>query len=257
MGKTVSENGINLIKKWEGLYLKSYYDCVGVITIGWGITNADKSITGTSIHKGMTISRETAERWLRDSRNKKYLPKVLKYDGKYNFNQNQLDALVSFAYNIGSIDQLTANGTRSIATIAKKILEYNKAGGRYVKGLAERRRDEYNLFIKPCSESMPSVSSSVSSTTLVKQHYSGTYPVLPDRGYFKEGDGITTLTDYPTQIKRVQKLVNWALDINLTADGKYGAKTADAVEKLQKKFKLPVNGCFGEKCLEKCKELKK
>lgn len=254
MGKTVSENGINLIKKWEGLYLKSYYDCVGVITIGWGITNADKSITGTSIHKGMTISRETAERWLRDSLNKKYLPKVLKYDDKYNFNQNQLDALVSFAYNIGSIDQLTANGTRSIATIAKKILEYNKAGGRYVKGLADRRKDEYNLFIKPCS-STSSTNTITSAST--KNHYTGTYPVLPDRGYYKEGDGITTLTDYPTQIKRVQKLVNWALGINITVDGKYGAKTADAVKKLQQKFKLSVNGCFGEKCLEKCKELKK
>lgn len=257
MGKTVSENGINLIKKWEGLYLKSYYDCVGVITIGWGITNADKSITGTSIHKGMTISRETAEKWLRDSLNKKYLPKVLKYDGKYDFNQNQLDALVSFAYNIGSIDQLTANGTRSIATIAKKILEYNKAGGRYVRGLAERRRDEYNLFVKPCSKTSSKSSTPKSTSTSEKKHYAGTYPVLPDRGYFKEGDGITTLTDYPTQIKRVQKLVNWVLNINLTADGKYGTKTADAVEKLQEKFKLPVNGCFGEKCLEKCKAYKK
>lgn len=254
MGKTVSENGINLIKKWEGLYLKSYYDCVGVITIGWGITNADKAITGTSIHKGMTISRETAEKWLRDSLNKKYLPKVLKYDSKYNFNQNQLDALVSFAYNIGSIDQLTANGTRSIATIAKKILEYNKAGGRYVKGLADRRKDEYNLFIKPCS-STSSTNTITSAPT--KKHYTGTYPALPDRGYYKEGDGITTLTDYPTQIKRVQKLVNWALDIDITVDGKYGTKTADAVKKLQQKFKLSVNGCFGEKCLKKCKELKK
>lgn len=254
MGKTVSENGINLIKKWEGLYLKSYYDCVGVITIGWGITNADKSITGTSIHKGMTISRETAEKWLRDSLNKKYLPKVLKYDGKYDFNQNQLDALVSFAYNIGSIDQLTANGTRSITTIAKKILEYNKAGGRYVRGLAERRRDEYNLFVKPCSKA--STPKSTPSTS-VKKNYTGTYPVLPDRGYYKEGDGIITLTDYPTQIKRVQKLVNWVLSIDLATDGKYGKKTADAVEKLQEKFKLPVNGCFGEKCLEKCKAYKK
>lgn len=90
-----------------------------------------------------------------------------------------------------------------------------------------------------------------------KQYYTGTYPALPKRGYYRRNDGKEFLKDYTTQIKRIQRLVNWALDANLTEDGIYGQKTFEAVKKLQQKFKLPVNGCFGEKCLEKCKELKK
>lgn len=150
----ISENGINLIKKWEGLYLKAYRDCVGVWTIGYGIVSSDKDITGTTIKKGMTISKATAEKWLREALDKKYAPKVMKYDDKYHWNQNQFDALVSFCFNIGNIDGLTADGTRSIDTISKKILEYCKAGGKYVKGLYDRRKDEHKLFITPCKPSI-------------------------------------------------------------------------------------------------------
>ena len=71
----------------------------------------------------------------------------MKYNSKYKWNQNEIDALVSFAYNIGSIDGLTANGTRSRATIAAKILEYNKAGGKVYRGLTRRRKAERKLFL--------------------------------------------------------------------------------------------------------------
>lgn len=79
--------------------------------------------------------------------NKKYLPKIMKYNSKYKWNQNEIDALVSFAYNIGSIDALTANGTRSRATIAAKMLQYNKAGGKVLNGLTRRRKAERELFL--------------------------------------------------------------------------------------------------------------
>ena len=71
----------------------------------------DRSITGTNIVKGLQINQATANDWLRRSVDAKYGPKVDKYS-KYNWTQNEFDALVSFAYNIGSIDQLTASGTR-------------------------------------------------------------------------------------------------------------------------------------------------
>lgn len=151
MAKKISKTGLNLIKEFEGCYLKAYKDPVGVWTIGYGITNSDKSITGETIRSGLEISQKTADKWLEDSLNKKYTPLVLKYDDKYNWNQNELDALVSFAYNIGSIDQLTAKGTRSRSTIASKILQYNKAGGRELRGLTRRRRAEHDLFVKPYS----------------------------------------------------------------------------------------------------------
>ena len=146
---SVSQTGIDLVKHFEGCRLEAYQDEVGVWTIGWGITNADKSITGTTIKRGLKISQATAEKWLEESLNRKYLPKVMKYDTRYNWNQNEIDALTSFAYNIGSIDQLTANGSRSRATIAKKMLEYNKAGGSVYRGLVRRREAEQKLFLTP------------------------------------------------------------------------------------------------------------
>lgn len=148
----VSKTGIDLIKHFEGCRLEAYQDEVGVWTIGYGITNSDKSITGTIIKKGLKISESTAEKWLEESLNKKYLPLVMKYDTRYNWNQNEIDALVSFAYNIGSIDQLTANGSRSRETIASKMLEYNKAGGTVYNGLVRRRKAEQELFLKPVEE---------------------------------------------------------------------------------------------------------
>lgn len=150
--KKISVKCLALIKEFEGCHLTAYRDEVGVWTIGYGITNADKSITGTTVKRGLKISQETAEKWLEKALNKKYLLKVMKYDTRYGWNQNELDALVSFAYNIGSIDQLTANGSRSKATIADKMLEYNKAGGKVYRGLTRRREAERKLFLKPMEE---------------------------------------------------------------------------------------------------------
>lgn len=145
----ISKTGIDLIKEFEGCHLTAYRDEVGVLTIGYGITDSDKSITGTTIKSGLRISQATADKWLEEALSKKYLPLVMKYDTRYNWNQNEIDALVSFAYNIGSIDQLTANGSRSRATIAAKMLEYVKAGGVTYNGLVRRRKAERELFLKP------------------------------------------------------------------------------------------------------------
>ena len=126
----ISDNGLSLIKKFEGCRLTAYQDAVGVWTIGYGTTNADKAITGISIRQGLRISQETADEWLRQSVDKKYGPKV----------DNEFDTLVSFAYNIGSIDGLTASGSRSKEEIADKIQAYNKAGGKVLSGLIRRRQ---------------------------------------------------------------------------------------------------------------------
>lgn len=148
----ISKKGLELIKSFEGCRLTAYKDVVGVWTIGYGTTNADKSITGKTLKEGVTIDQKTADEWLEKSVNRKYSSSVMKYDNIYHWNQNQFDALVSFAYNIGSIDQLTAKGTRSIAQISVKILEYNKAGGNVLKGLVRRREAEKKLFDTPVED---------------------------------------------------------------------------------------------------------
>ena len=141
-----SQTGLQMIEIFEGLRLSAYFDSAKVATIGYGHTG---TVNGTPVHAGMTITIAEAESLLAQDLSKAEA-EVNKYS-KYNFNQNQFDALVSFAYNIGSIKQLTANGKRSIATIASKIPEYNHAGGKVNNGLTQRRRKEQLLFNTPCA----------------------------------------------------------------------------------------------------------
>jgi GH24 family phage-related lysozyme (muramidase) len=68
--------------------------------------------------------------------------------GNYQWTQEQIDALTSFAYNIGSIDQLTANGTRSNRQIADAMVLYNRAGGVPMNNLINRRRIEREKFLR-------------------------------------------------------------------------------------------------------------
>ena len=147
-----SQNGINVIKKFEGCRLEAYRCPAGKPTIGYGHT--------AGVKMGQKITQVQAESFLKDDL-VKYEKLVNKYDAKYRFNQNQFDALVSFAYNIGSIDQLTANGTRSISAIAEKIPAYNKAGGRTLSGLTERRKAERALFMQPVREQKPIQAASI------------------------------------------------------------------------------------------------
>ena len=235
-----SSRGIQLIKSFEGCRLTAYKDAVGIYTIGWGITSADKAITGKTIVKGLKITQPQAEKWLIESLKRKYEPLVEKYEKIYHWNQNQFDALVSFAYNIGSIDQLTNEGKRDKQTIARKILEYNKSGGKVLKGLIRRRKAEHDLFCEPMIVGYP-----------------GYFPELPKRGWYIKGDGITTNVNLKGQIKRVQRVLNWVLNADLVVDGMYGEKTVAAVKKLQKMAELTVNGKFGDKCLAICKDYKK
>ena len=143
----ISQKGLNLIKEFEGCKLEAYKCPAGVWTIGYGTTDSDYSITKTKIKAGLKISKQKAETWLRQSVNKKYSPKVNKYNNKYHWTQNEFDAMVSFAYNLGSIDQLTANGKRTKKDIAQKMLLYNKAKGKVLPGLTRRRKAEQKLFL--------------------------------------------------------------------------------------------------------------
>lgn len=137
-----SQNCLNIIRKYEGRYITAYKCAAGVWTIGYGHT--------VGVKKGDTITPLQAEQYL-VADVVRFEIKVDKYMDKYNFNQNEFDALVSFAFNVGSIDQLTANGTRSREKIAEKILEYVYAGGRRLSGLERRRKEEHDLFVKPCA----------------------------------------------------------------------------------------------------------
>lgn len=135
-----SQNGLNLIKSFEGCRLVAYkaVSTEKYYTIGYGHYGAD-------VTKGMRITQSQADAYLiRDLA--KFEAKVNKYQSVYNFNQNQYDSLVSFAYNVGSIDGLTNNGKRTIAQISAKFTAYNKSGGKVLTGLTKRRNAEKKLF---------------------------------------------------------------------------------------------------------------
>lgn len=126
--------------EWEGFCNKAY-KCVATekyYTIGFGHYGKDVS-------KGMCISRADAKKLL-ESDLRAFESKVEKYNDVYHWSQNQFDAMVLFAYNVGSIDKLTNNGKRSIEEISKKMLEYNKSGGKVLTGLTNRRIKEQAIF---------------------------------------------------------------------------------------------------------------
>ena len=75
---------------------------------------------------------------------------VLRYDKIYHWSQNEFDALVSFAYNVGSIDGLTSKGSRSREQIAYFMRKYVKGSdGKTLEGLVRRREKERELFLTP------------------------------------------------------------------------------------------------------------
>ena len=134
----ISVRGMALIKQWESCRLEAYDDGTGTWTIGWGHT--------AGVKPGDTCTQAQADAWLLEEVTR-FNNHVNGYDDTYHWTQNEEDALTSFAYNIGNIDQLTANGTRTKAEIADKMLLYVNAGGKYMEGLARRRKQERALFL--------------------------------------------------------------------------------------------------------------
>jgi len=162
----------DLIKLFEGLRLRAYRDPVGKPTIGFGHTQG--------VRMGDVITEEQAYILL-DLDMMPIIKKLESYDSKYHWNENEFNALLSFAYNlgVGSIDQVTANGTRTKAEIASKMLLYYNAGGKRLEGLARRRQKEHDLFIKPVTNT--GITEQTTISEIVDLVYSGFFGNGEDR----------------------------------------------------------------------------
>lgn len=136
----INEKGLDIIKYFEGCRLSAYRCPAGVLTIGYGHTRGVK--------QGDKITQEQAEQYLKEDL-KVFETHVMSFNDKYNWSNNEFSALVSFAFNIGSITSLTARGTRSKEEIADKMLLYDYAGGKRLPGLGARRETERELFLTP------------------------------------------------------------------------------------------------------------
>ena len=196
----ISKSGLNFIKKWEGgpwLQAKRF-GLERYLSIGYGHYGPDVKI-------GQTITQTEAEALLKkDVQNAVNHVNYMNNKYAYNFNQNEFDALVSFAYNIGSINQLTANGTRSKKVIAEKMLLYVKSCGVTLQGLVNRRKAENKLFLTKVTANVPVNESpktkKKSNTTIAKEVIKGLW-----------GNGVTRkkrLTEAGYNYTEIQKLVN-------------------------------------------------
>lgn len=137
----VSQNGLNLIKEFEGCRLTAYKPVPWekMYTIGWG-------------HYGVTAgtvwTQAQADSQLEIDVNNKYAPMVDAYV-KGKANQNEFDALVSLAYNCGNVFVADCWAPFSHSYVAGMIPKYRNAGGQVLQGLVRRRQSELNLFNKP------------------------------------------------------------------------------------------------------------
>jgi lysozyme len=144
----------SLIKSFEGEYLDAYLDPVGIPTIGYGtIYNYDAK---RQVQLGDKIDKDTAIRFLR-TECAKIIPQIKKLI-RVPINQNQLDALTSFVYNvgIGALRNSTLlkllNEGKPKTEVAEQFLRWNKATNPQgilitLPGLTRRRKAEKDLFL--------------------------------------------------------------------------------------------------------------
>ena len=132
-------NLVEFVMEYEK-FSSTAYDDFKQISIGYGTKASSKNQTITE-----TEAKKLLEKDL-DAARKTVLK--LKETAGYDWNENQVDALTSFTYNLGAgnLRKLTENGTRGDEEIADMLPEYKYAGGKVRDGLIKRRAAELKLF---------------------------------------------------------------------------------------------------------------
>ena len=146
--KRVDDKCIDLILSFEGVSLVPYVCPAGVITIGAGTT---RYYNGVKVSMSdLPITKEKAIEYLmHDLHQFELAVDAMAVD---TVTQNQFNALVSFAYNLGStalkgstlLKKVNANPNDP--TIAQEFLRWNRAAGKVLKGLTRRREAESALY---------------------------------------------------------------------------------------------------------------
>lgn len=145
----ISPRGIDLICAFEGLRLKAYDDGIGVWTIGFGTTVYPNRI---KVKKGDRCTEAQAKSYM--AYDLKQFERAISSAVTVHINQNQFDALVSLAYNIGvnAFNQSTLIKKLNCAddrAAADQFDVWVNAGGKRMQGLVNRRKVEKKLFEKP------------------------------------------------------------------------------------------------------------
>lgn len=140
----ISESGLDLIKEFESFAAKKYICPAGKQTIGYGHV----ILQGESLE---TITKDDAESLLMRDLEKFEIGVLSLVTSKVN--QNQFDALVSFAFNCGvaalkSSTLLKKLNAGDFLGAADEFLKWCKGGGKTLPGLVRRRKEERALFLK-------------------------------------------------------------------------------------------------------------
>ena len=137
----ISENGLELIKKFEGCETTAYQDSVGVWTIGFGHTKG--------VEEGQTCSIEDAESMLADEMDEYegYINNMVKVE----LQQHEFDALVAWVYNLGPTNlgestMLKVLNGGQFDRVPDEMNRWTRAGGEILEGLVRRRQAESFMF---------------------------------------------------------------------------------------------------------------
>ena len=213
--RKIGQAGLALIKQFEGCWLAAYQCSAGVWTIGYGHT--------AGVHKGMKITQAQAEEYLKHdvAKFEKYVnnPSYVPFTDK--LNQNQFDALVSFAFNLGQGNVKKLCTGRVMNQIPSAMQQYCKAAGKTLPGLQRRRKAEAALYNKRAE------SYTGATTTTVKE---------------TEDYNMNT-------IKKGSKgnaVKVWQIIIGTTPDGNFGSGTETSTKTWQKNHGLTADGIVGK-----------
>lgn len=210
--RKIGQAGLALIKQYEGCRLAAYRCAAGVWTIGYGHT--------AGVHSGMTITQAQADAYLQQD--------IAKFEGYVNnpayvpiteqLNQNQFDALVSFAFNLGAGNLRKLCKGRTAAQIAQAMTQYCKANGKVLAGLRRRRAAEQALFNKPVSAATPAQNQNTEDYNM-KTIKKGS-----------KGNAVKV----------------WQIIIGAAADGIFGSGTESATKTWQSNHGLAADGIVGK-----------
>lgn len=213
--RKIGQAGLALIKQFEGCRLAAYQCSAGVWTIGYGHT--------AGVYKGMKITQAQADAFLKQdiAKFEKYINNPSYVPFTEQLNQNQFDALVSFAFNLGQGNVKKLCTGRVMNQIPSAMQQYCKAAGKTLPGLQRRRKAEaalYNKKVESCT--------GVTTTTV------------------KESEDYSMNT-----IKKGSKgksVKVWQIIIGTTADGNFGSGTENMTKTWQKNHGLTVDGIVGK-----------
>ncbi|EFP1212129.1 lysozyme [Salmonella enterica] len=142
----ISDSGLAALKREEGCKLTAYTDSRGIWTIGTGHTG---KVDGVAVHRGMTITQDTADRLLRDDLS--WVEHCIAERVTVVLNQNQYDALCSLIFNIGASAFISSTVRRQLnagnyTAAADAFLKWSRAGSNPTL-LAPRRGRERAMFL--------------------------------------------------------------------------------------------------------------